>query len=61
MLSLMAMTEVGRGEPSHLMMSRRSHCVMALLGSEGSLVGAGVVAGGIFPGWVVGFLAFLVT
>src|SRR5437588_2487900 len=60
-LSLMAMTEVGRGEPSRLMMSRRSRCVMALLGGEGSLVAAGAVAGGIFPGWVVGFLALLVT
>src|SRR5947209_491102 len=60
-LSLMAMTEVGRGEPSRLMMSRRSRCVMALLGGEGSLVGAGAVAGGVFPGWVVAFLALLVT
>src|SRR5436853_6533202 len=57
----MAMSEVGRGEPSLLMMSRRSRCVMAVLGGEGSLVGAGVVAGGVFPGWVVGFLALLVT
>src|SRR5437660_7246761 len=61
MLSLMAITEVGRGEPSLLMMSRRSHCVIALLGSVGSLVGADVVAGNVFPCWVVGFLALLVT
>src|SRR5947209_4743467 len=57
----MAMTEVGRGEPSLLMMSWRSRCVMALLGGQGSLVGADVASGGIFPGWVVGFLALLVT
>src|SRR5437588_5457100 len=60
-LSLMAMTEVGRGEPSRLMMSRGSGCVMALLGGEDSLVGGGAVAGGVLPGWVVGFLALLVT
>src|SRR5437588_11687900 len=61
MLSLMGMTEVGRGEPSLLMMSWRSCCVMALLGGEGCFVGAGVVAGGIFPGWVGGFLSLCVT
>src|SRR5437588_5112046 len=43
MLSLIAMTKVERGEPSLLMMSRHSRCVMALLGGEGFLVGAGVV------------------
>src|SRR5205085_5446976 len=61
MLSLMAMTKVRGGEPSLLMMSQRSHCVMALLGGKGSLVGVGTVTGGIFPIWVVGFLALLVT
>src|SRR5437660_991700 len=60
-VSLMAMTEVGRGKPSLLMMSRSSHYVMALFVGKGSLVGVGVFAGGVFPGWVVGFLALLVT
>src|SRR5437588_6285304 len=61
MLSLMAMTEVGRGELSLLMMSQCSHYMMAFLGGKSSLVGMSVVAGGIFPGWVVGFLALLMT
>src|SRR5437588_4098406 len=60
MLSLMAMTKVWRGEPSPFMMSRCSRYVM-VLGGEGSLVDVDVVVGGVFPSWIVGFLALLAT
>ena len=63
MLSLIVTTEVVRGEPSRLMISRRSRCVIPLLGGGGCLGAgwaAGAAAGGL-PGTVEGFLALLTT
>src|SRR5437588_10580456 len=46
MLSVIAMTEVDRGEPSSLIMSWRSRCMMSFLGGIDYLVGLDEVAGG---------------
>ena len=63
MLSLTVTTEVVRGEPSRLMIRRRSQCVIPFLGGGGCLAAgwaAGAAAGGLL-GMVEGFLALFTT
>ena len=63
MLSLTVTTEVVRGEPSRLMIRRRSRCVIPFLGGGGCLAAgwaAGAAARGFF-GTVEGFLALFAT
>ena len=61
-LSLTVTTDVVRGEPSRLMIRRRSRCVIPFLGGVGCLAAgwaAGAAAGGL--GTVEGFLALYTT
>ena len=63
MLSLTLTTEVVRGEPSPLMIRRRSRCVIPFLGGGGCLAAGwagGVAAGGLL-GTVEGYLALFTT
>ena len=64
MLSLTVTTEVVRGEPSRLMISQRSRCVIPFLGGGGCLV-AGLAAGAAAAGGLLGmvevFLALFTT
>ena len=62
-LSLTLTTEVVWGEPSQLMMRRRSRCVIPFLGGGGCLAAgwaAGAAAGGLL-GTVEGFLTLFTT
>ena len=63
MLSLTVTTEVVRGEPSRLMIKRRSWCVIPFLAGGDCLAtgwAVGAAAGGLF-GMVEGFLALFTT
>ena len=63
MLSLTMTTEVVRGEPSRLMIRRRSRCLIPLLGGAGCLEASwagGAAAVGLL-GMVEGFLALFAT
>ena len=62
-LSLTMTADVVRGEPSRLMIRRRSRCVIPFLAGVGCLAAgwaAGAAAGGLF-GTVEGFLALFTT
>ena len=63
MLSLTVTTEVLRGEPSRLMIRRRSRCLIPFLGGGGCLAAGwagGAAAGGLL-GTVEGFLTLFAT
>ena len=63
MLSLTVPTEVVRGDPSRLMIRRRSRCVIPFLGGGGCLVAGcagGAAAGGLLE-TVEGFLSLFTT